>query len=207
MELHELLAMANSRGGWVDNERLQNLWTLAAQSVQLPGSFVECGVARGSSATILACAAELQARDLWLFDSFEGLPAPGPVDRALQPDKATPDMQGRCLGTYEDVRQWLLTSFPRLELTMVKGWFKDTLQPTEIKPAKIAMLHADGDFYDSTRSILEQLGRRVAVGGFVVIDDYGFWAGCKQAVDEWLSRYPETLLRCGPYQAYWQVTQ
>lgn len=207
MELQALLAAANSRGGWVDNERLQNLWTLTQQAAKLPGGFVECGVARGSSATILANAAVAQSRPLWLYDSFEGLPAPGPVDRELQPDKATADMQGRCLGTYDDVRNWLVTTYPRLDLTMIKGWFQDTLQPTELKPDAIAVLHADGDFYDSTRIILEQLGRRVVPGGFIVADDYGFWAGCRKAVDEWLERYPATLLRCGPYQAYWQITQ
>jgi hypothetical protein len=48
----------------------------------------------------------------------------------------------------------------------------------------VSLLHLDGDWYDSTRSVLENLYDQVSSDGFVQIDDYGFWEGCRKAVDE-----------------------
>src|SRR5215471_14972092 len=43
----------------------------------IPGAVVECGVAKGGSAAVLALALHRHGpRPLWLFDTFEGLPAP-----------------------------------------------------------------------------------------------------------------------------------
>lgn len=53
---------------------------------------------------------------------------------------------------------------------------------------RIAVLRLDGDMYESTMNILESLYRRVSLGGFVVVDDYGALANCKAAVDDFRSR-------------------
>jgi Macrocin-O-methyltransferase (TylF) len=52
-----------------------------------------------------------------------------------------------------------------------------------IKP--VAILHADGDWYESVRLTLETFEPQVNLGGFVVIDDYGFWEGAKEATHEY----------------------
>ncbi len=65
-------------------QRCRNLWNLCQNTLRrnIPGAFVECGVWRGGSAAIMGLAMKSRGenRDLHLFDSFEGLPEPGPED-------------------------------------------------------------------------------------------------------------------------------
>jgi hypothetical protein len=53
-------------------------------------------------------------------------------------------------------------------------------------PERIAILRLDTDWYDSTRHELEHLYDRLESGGVLLIDDYGYWQGARQAVDEFL---------------------
>ncbi len=67
---------------------------------------------------------------------------------------------------------------------MVKGWFTDTIPISEV--GAIALLHLDCDLYESVKFCLEHLYDNVIEGGYIVIDDYGYWSGCKAAVDEFI---------------------
>ena len=55
------------------------------------------------------------------------------------------------------------------------------------KIEKIAILRLDGDWYESTKVALENLYDLVVSGGYIVIDDYYFWDGCKKAVNDFVS--------------------
>jgi O-methyltransferase len=48
----------------------------------------------------------------------------------------------------------------------------------------LSLLRLDGDLYDSTIDALNALYHKVAPGGFVIVDDYGTWSGCRIAVEE-----------------------
>lgn len=48
---------------------------------------------------------------------------------------------------------------------------------------RIAYLRLDGDLYSSTMEALEALYHKVSPGGFVYVDDYGSYNGCRAAVD------------------------
>ncbi len=167
----------------VSREKLNRLYDLAHQidRESVPGAIVECGVFKGGAAALLAHAAP--SRDIYLFDSFEGLPPPGAKDgqQALDAYQA-----GWCAGSEDEVRQ----IFGRLRLLsphvhFVKGWFQDTFPQTTV--GAIALLHVDADWYDSVRLCLERFWDDVAPGGFVVFDDYARWEGCTRAVDEFLA--------------------
>jgi hypothetical protein len=54
-------------------------------------------------------------------------------------------------------------------------------------PDAISLLRLDTDFYESTRHELIHLYPRLARGGILIIDDYGAFAGARQAVDEFLA--------------------
>ena len=69
---------------------------------------------------------------------------------------------------------------------LIKGMVEDTIQP-DSGPQKIALLRLDTDWYQSTKHELNQLFHRIVPGGFLIVDDYGHWNGCKQAVDEFFS--------------------
>jgi hypothetical protein len=168
----------------VSREKLNRLCELARRIERdaVPGAIVECGVYKGGGAAVMtACASP--AREIYLFDSFEGLPPPGARDGEIAQSRYT---EGWCAGSEEEVR----TLFDRLGILgprvhFVKGWFQDTFPVTTVKP--IALLHVDADWYDSVRLCLERFWDDVAVGGFVAFDDYGRWEGCTQAVDEFLA--------------------
>jgi hypothetical protein len=164
-------------------QHLATLFELGRRIDQLhiPGSIVECGVYRGGSAAVLACATDA-ARDLYLFDSFAGLPPPGEHDGATAARKYR---QGWCAASPEDVDTVFATlDIPRARRHVVKGWFAETLAATPVP--QIALLHIDADWYDSVKLCLELLYPRVSPGGFVVLDDYGRWEGCTKAADEFL---------------------
>ena len=57
---------------------------------------------------------------------------------------------------------------------IVKGWFKDTVPSNKKEIGKIAVLRLDGDLYDSTKVLLDELYDQLADNGYVVIDDYAF---------------------------------
>lgn len=78
--------------------------------------------------------------------------------------------------------------YPASTTHICKGWFQDTVPKAEVE--QIAILRLDGDWYESTKVCLDNLYHRVVSGGFVIIDDYGTYEGCKLAVDEFLDALP-----------------
>ena len=166
----------------------------AAVTSRVAGSFVECGVAQGGCAALIAqvAAAEGAGRQCWFFDSFEGLP--DPTERDYQDGKTghhiRPLPKGSCLGTIEQVSELLFDQFGlrRTDIHLVKGWFQDTLPVTRKAVGPIALLRIDGDWYDSTMCVLEHLYEQVTPGGHVLVDDYCSCFGARQATDEFLDR-------------------
>jgi len=164
---------------------------------KIAGAIVECGVWKGGCAGAMGAAASLAAtgRKLWLFDSFEGLPEPTETDGGVAASYASGRSDGRlltigeCVGPLGDVRTLL---FEKLQLPEDRadirvGWFQDTIPAAACEIGPIAVLRLDGDWYESTRICLEHLYPAVAAGGYVIIDDYGYWEGCRKATDEYLT--------------------
>lgn len=173
----------------------------------IPGAIVECGVWRGGS--MMAAASSLLSlgakdRDLYLFDTYEGMAPPTERDVTYSGKSAatilarTRRAEGDsywCIAGIEDVRGNLLaTGYPEARIHLVKGRVEETL-PSRA-PDRIALLRLDTDWYESTQHELEHLYPRVASRGVVIIDDYGHWRGAKQAVDEFLrDQSPRPLLQ------------
>lgn len=150
----------------------------------VPGDIVECGVYNGGSAALMAsfCKNSPLSRDIWLFDSFEGLPRPTDKDG----DEA-PAYEGWCYGDLSKVRKiFQKLGIPESRVHIVKGWFQDTFPSVQIRD--IALLHIDADWYESVKLCLEKFYDNVQPGGYIVLDDYGDWEGCRIATDEFLKR-------------------
>jgi O-methyltransferase len=161
---------------------------LAWQFREVPGLIVECGVWRGGMSAALASVLGPR-RSYYLFDSFEGLPAPkeidGPAANAWSQDTTGEYYHDNCRADLERAATAMRmagVASPRL----VKGWFSDTL-PTFNPEEPIAILRLDGDWYDSTICCLENLFHRVQPGGLIIFDDYCVWDGCTRAVHDFLS--------------------
>jgi O-methyltransferase len=169
---------------------------------QIPGAIIECGVWRGGSMQAVArtlLARGVSDRDLHLYDTFEGMPEPSERDRRHGGKAAVEllenDRSGkvRASASLEDVQVGMTeTGYPRERLHFHPGMVEDTIP--EHSPERIALLRLDTDWYASTRHELEHLYDRLEPGGVLILDDYGYWEGARQAVDEFLERTGERLL-------------
>jgi len=160
---------------------------LYLEQKRIRGSFVECGVWKGGSAGVLASVCRDKGRQVWLLDSWEGLPEPTEEDISCTGKQGR---KGMDLGSQETAKELL---FKKLKLDppnvhLVRGWFKETIPAVNDAIGEIALLHLDCDWYESVKCCLEHLYDRVVDGGFVFVDDYGHWRGCKRAVDEFSDR-------------------
>jgi Macrocin-O-methyltransferase (TylF) len=167
------------------NARLRGLFHGVRYVIQnrIPGDFVECGCALGGSAALMALTLRGvgASRDLWLFDTFEGLPAPTSQD----PDFEIANLfTGSCLGTIDEVRHLFEELHLSERVQLIKGLFQDTLPTAPV--FEIALLHVDGDWYESVKTCLDNFYDRVVPGGIIQFDDYGYWEGARKAVDEFL---------------------
>jgi O-methyltransferase len=172
---------------------------------QIPGDVVECGVWRGGS--MQAAARTLLSvgdttRELYLFDTFEGMPPPGERDIRRSDDRSAEELMAEearerslvwAVATLEDVQDgFAQIPYPSERIHFVKGRVEETI-PSDA-PERISILRLDTDWYDSTRHELEHLYPRLSPGGVLLLDDYGYWEGAREAVDEFLEQTGERLL-------------
>ena len=62
-------------------------------------------------------------------------------------------------------------------------------------PRVISVLRLDTDWYESTKAELEILYPKLAIGGVLIIDDYGHWGGSRKAVDEYFANRSRPFLQ------------
>jgi O-methyltransferase len=170
------------------------------------GAIVECGVWRGGSMMAVARTLLELGRsdvDLYLFDTFEGMPPPTEHDvcwtgqtaqelLATEGNKAESKLWARA--TLDEVRRAIGTiPYPQSRIYFVKGRVEETIPGRA--PDRIAILRLDTDWYESTRHELIHLYPRLAPGGVLIIDDYGCWCGARTATDDYFREHgPAPLL-------------
>lgn len=191
--------------------RLENLRACIRTIVDddVPGDLLEAGVWRGGASIYMRAALEVygdDSRSVWLADSFRGLPTPRAEHPADAEDRHWTETA--LMVPVDEVR----ANFERYGLLddrvrFLVGWFADTLPTAPVET--LSLLRADGDMYGSTMDILDSLYAKVAVGGFVVIDDYGAVPGCRIATDEFRAAHGvddplETIDWTG---VYWRRTR
>lgn len=164
------------------------------ENASVPGILVEAGVARGGSAIAIALARR-STRPLYLYDTFEGIPAPTEADGFYARLRYSIIRSGRSEGRrgqiyygYEPNLQSFVEhslqqfglSLTGSQIHLVKGLYRDTLFP----PDMVALAHIDCDWYESVRICLERITPVLSPGGLLIVDDYDYWPGCRRAVDE-----------------------
>jgi hypothetical protein len=159
--------------------------TVLAENIE--GDFMECGVWRGGSSIFARGVFQAYGaidRKVWLADSFEGMPAITSDADTVDPDHS--DI-GYLAVSLEQVRQNFQT-FNLFDdnVRFIKGWFSDTLAHAAVE--RLSILRLDGDHYSSTMDALTALYDKVSPGGFIIIDDYHGFQGCKNAVNEYRSQ-------------------
>lgn len=154
-----------------------------------------------------------QCKNLWIYDSFEGLPEKTAEDNSGAGQNF---QKGELLVSKREVVEKLrkhglktashlnlraspaansASATPPTSLVIVKkAWFDD-LQPSDL-PAEIAFAFLDGDLYSSIRTSLALVIPRLADQGVIVVHDYNNpeLPGSARAVDEFLRAHPQFQL-------------
>ena len=172
---------------------------------RVPGDIVEVGVWAGGLSCFMALAQKESTvqRRSWLFDTFEGMPAPTERDGrrtnklwALVANGSTDVPGGVRDGKWaytplDEVQRNMARANVTHDIRYVKGRAEDVLRsPSITLPESISVLRLDTDWYMSTKVELDVLWPRLSPGGWLYVDDYGAFRGSRRAVDEWLRQVP-----------------
>jgi len=130
-------------------ERMYALYQAVKYCVanDIPGSFVECGVFRGGSSMVIAQTLRTLGRtdrDIYLFDTYEGMPVPGTNDYRVGDASINTMSQWKkmrdsnhnawCYCSLDEVRRNMLsTGYPGERVHLIKGMVEDTI-PSQAPP-------------------------------------------------------------------------
>jgi O-methyltransferase len=163
----------------------------------VPGDFLEAGVALGGSAIVLASLMGADRR-FHGYDVFEMIPPPGESDPVESHARYAMIASGRSSGIGEEtyygylpnLYERVVAEFAELgtpvdgdRVQLHRGLFEQSLHP----PGPVALAHIDSDWYESVATCLARIAPQLSTGGFVVLDDYFDFGGCRKAADEFLA--------------------
>ncbi len=175
----------------VDIQRCWTIWRALSQALNVEGDVCETGVFQGGTARLIREAmAGHDAKQLFLFDSFEGMKTVSTVDRHKEHDFADTSV--------ESVRS-VVGDEPFIHYR--KGWVPDTFAGLEDR--RFCFAHIDLDLYQGVLDSLTFIYPRLSSGGAIVFDDYGFAScpGARKAVDAFFADKPERPLALSTAQA------
>lgn len=153
----------------------------------IPGDISEFGVYRGGTSIVMASVLFFldpdTTRKCHLFDSFEGHPD---YKATAEKDFDLTEWGGKVIAPIEGVIQalsefGLQRQFEAHRIVLHKGWFKDTA-PNLMR--QLSVIRADGDAYTSTMDTLANAYKKLEMGGMVIVDDYGTYKSCDNAVHD-----------------------
>ena len=182
-------------------ERIKCLYNSLLKSVEIEGDLVECGVFKGGN--ILGMAEFLHTNNInnktiFAYDTFTGMTEPSEKDFAYGGAHASDLLhldEVKCAASLNDVKNNISsnTSYDCTKIRYIKGDIRQTLKDKNNLPEKISLLRLDTDFYDSTKIELEVLYPLMSKNSILIIDDYGHWQGCRDAVTEFFKDKPIDL--------------
>lgn len=176
-------------------ERMYALYKaiLYIEQYAIAGDIVECGVYKGGSMMLCALTLCSASRRLWLYDTFNGMPPPDPIDKCMDGNiKASSYSGDLAYGLAEVANNMKRTNYPQTLIKYIQGPVEQTVPANS--PEQIALLRLDTDWYASTAHEMRHLFHLISPGGVLIIDDYGYWEGCKTAIDEYIHSSTSPIL-------------
>jgi hypothetical protein len=177
------------RFGEHDGLNTERRWMLAQlmRLVQdVPGHTAECGVFQGAGSYLMCSMNEELGgrRTHYLFDSFEGISAPGSADGGYWTKGDLACGEDRVRGNLA----------PFANYSIHKGWIPECFD--DASDQRFAFVHIDVDLYEPTRDSLAFFYDRLNPGGVIVCDDFGFSTcpGATLACREFLNDRPEKMI-------------
>jgi hypothetical protein len=154
----------------------------------VPGVLVEFGVAKGDWLAMMLDHMDCGGtrREVWGFDSFEGLPDPDPVADGHRWTR------GQYASSIEAAQSKLRLG-DRTHAHLVKGWFQETLASAQAQTIQdIAFARVDCDLYGSSVECLRFLSHRLSNGSVLMFDDWPHHIayGETKAFKEWVPTVP-----------------
>jgi len=160
-----------SKNTLIDIYRLYELYVLAGSLQAKEGDFLEVGVWKGGSAVVLGSQSERVANcKLWLADTFSGVPTSTSSYDTLY-------RGGEHSDTSVDEVKNILSDCGIERFEILKGRFPQEVS-SALENQKFRFVHIDVDTYESAAQVFKWVWPRMAIGGVVIFDDYGFW-GCE----------------------------
>lgn len=167
----------------------------------LDGDMAEFGVYKGGIS--LGMAIKDPRRQLYLFDTFEGIP-----DRSAQDEPHGPGDFGDT--SYTAVKTMLKNQrmhggYPMGQVTLVQGIFPESAEHAFefSETPSFSFVHVDADHYQSTYDAIEWFYPKMVKGGIMIFDDWE-WQHCpgvKKALLELQPRFGYQIEVTRPTQA------
>jgi O-methyltransferase len=179
----------------IGDARLNNIQQCVTSILEdgVAGDLLEAGVWRGGAAILMRAvlaAHDVSDRNVWLADSFQGLPRPDtdkyPADEGL-------DFSGvpvLAVGVEQVKANFARYGLLDDQVRFLPGWFKDTLRMAPIE--KLSLIRLDGDLYESTIDAITALYPKLSIGGYLIVDDYnapGWDKACGQAIRDYRAEH------------------
>lgn len=190
----------------VGRERVLNVLKCVEYVVtnNIEGDLVEIGVWKGGviMAMALKCLQLGVSRTIHVYDTFEGMTPPTDKDIDIHNQQAASILESvLCYSSFDETKSNIdLCQYPNIV------YHKGDITKTNIQeiPIKIAVLRLDTDWYELTRFELMYFEPNVPDNGFIIIDDYGYWKGCRLALDEFFEGKSIEWQQIDVDGIYWQ---
>ena len=195
----------------IGQKRLDNMRYCVESVIEesIPGDIIETGVWRGGCAIFMKgilAAHGVHDRAVWLADSFAGLPEPDTSRYPLDSFSGLHTQAELAVSRREVEANFRRYSLLDDQVRFLEGWFEDTL-PT-LRDRTWAVIRLDGDLYQSTIEALDNLYPGLSPGGYCVIDDYGTYPACRQAVADYRDKHDisDPIIDVDGSGAFWRRT-
>jgi O-methyltransferase len=165
-------------------DRKYTLDQLMQLVVPIDGDTAECGGYKGASSFLICRRIEQTGKTHHVFDSFEGLSLPEKEDGTYWKK-----------GDLNVSEHTIKRNLKRFEFVVYhKGWIPDRFH--EVAHNRFCFVHLDVDLYQPTLDSLNFFYQRMASGGIILCDDYGFVScpGTKSAMDQFFADHPEKII-------------
>lgn len=150
------------------DEMLQFSKAILDVPASVPGCVVEAGCFKGGSTAKFSIAAKLAHRQLFVFDSFEGLPQNAEPHKLSIFGEHINFSRGQYRGPIDEVKENVSTYGDGDVCVYEKGWFEQTM-PQFSRP--IIAAYVDVDLASSTRTCLKYLYPLLQPGGYLFSQD------------------------------------
>lgn len=167
---------------------------LAIEREEIIGDVVECGVWRGGNVMMARILAP--GRTCWAYDTYDGMTEPD-TELDIKPDgsraidryraKAEIGQRWNAVSMREVQEHFVSIGLDYQQVHFVEGPIELSLDI--VSPMRISILRLDVDWYLPTKVAMEKLYSRLSPRGFLIVDDYGHWMGCRKAVDDYFGHF------------------